>query len=213
MFKVCTKCKESKPATVEYFQYSSDTKDGLTCACKQCRNAASRESYQRNKEKILKRTIEYQKNHPLVREKARAKWKAVHREEYLEQTKARSRRWRETNRDKDREASREWRLNNPDAYRIIQNRAKARRVGSVGEFTETQWQQLKDAFGYRCPRCGRSEPDITLSIDHIIPLARGGCNDISNIQPLCRACNAAKGARVIIDYRYVIASVVSQLSE
>ncbi|MBK7922175.1 MAG: HNH endonuclease [Gemmatimonadetes bacterium] len=30
-------------------------------------------------------------------------------------------------------------------------------------------------------------------IDHLVPLARGGCNDIVNLQQLCSQCNLAKG--------------------
>jgi 5-methylcytosine-specific restriction endonuclease McrA len=32
-------------------------------------------------------------------------------------------------------------------------------------------------------------------IDHIVPRARGGTNDESNLRVLCCSCNAAKGAR------------------
>ena len=43
-----------------------------------------------------------------------------------------------------------------------------------------------------CPCCG-STSDLT--IDHIIPLARGGTHAIGNLQILCRKCNSRKGAR------------------
>jgi len=45
--------------------------------------------------------------------------------------------------------------------------------------------------GYRCTYCGSDE---SLEIDHIVPIARRGTNDISNLQALCRPCNRRKGA-------------------
>jgi 5-methylcytosine-specific restriction enzyme A len=42
---------------------------------------------------------------------------------------------------------------------------------------------------HQCQSCGRSSK---LTIDHIIPLAKGGSNDISNLQTLCTSCNSQK---------------------
>ena len=46
--------------------------------------------------------------------------------------------------------------------------------------------------GFRCVHCSSSDD---LAIDHIIALARGGTNDLENLQLLCRSCNSRKGAR------------------
>lgn len=43
-----------------------------------------------------------------------------------------------------------------------------------------------------CAVCG-SKDDLT--VDHIIPRARGGTNESGNLQVLCRFCNSKKGAR------------------
>ncbi len=45
---------------------------------------------------------------------------------------------------------------------------------------------------YQCQSCGKTKLETKLTIDHIIPLARGGQNDISNLQSLCRPCNQQK---------------------
>lgn len=45
---------------------------------------------------------------------------------------------------------------------------------------------------YQCRSCGKREPEIKLEIDHIIPIAHSGSNDISNLQSLCRHCNQQK---------------------
>ncbi|HBE18501.1 MAG TPA: HNH endonuclease [Cyanobacteria bacterium UBA11149] len=44
----------------------------------------------------------------------------------------------------------------------------------------------------RCQSCGKTKLETALHIDHIIPLALGGQNDISNLQTLCRRCNLKK---------------------
>ncbi len=49
-----------------------------------------------------------------------------------------------------------------------------------------------DRDHYQCQSCGKKQQETTLNIDHIIPLAKGGSNDISNLQTLCQACNQQK---------------------
>jgi 5-methylcytosine-specific restriction endonuclease McrA len=45
---------------------------------------------------------------------------------------------------------------------------------------------------HQCQSCGKTHQNSQLQIDHIIPLATGGSNDISNLQTLCSQCNQKK---------------------
>lgn len=45
---------------------------------------------------------------------------------------------------------------------------------------------------HQCQSCGKTNLETDLTIDHIIPLACGGQNDLSNLQTLCRSCNQNK---------------------
>lgn len=45
---------------------------------------------------------------------------------------------------------------------------------------------------YQCKSCGKTNLETNLNIDHIVALARGGQNDISNLQTLCDTCNQQK---------------------
>ena len=47
---------------------------------------------------------------------------------------------------------------------------------------------------YRCCKCGGLFPKSQIDIDHIIPLRKGGTNDLWNLQPMCKTCNRSKGA-------------------
>jgi hypothetical protein len=57
-----------------------------------------------------------------------------------------------------------------------------------------RWKVLKKD-SYTCVKCGQSPAknnDVELEIDHILPVAKGGTNDIENLQALCRKCNQGK---------------------
>jgi ATP adenylyltransferase len=68
-----------------------------------------------------------------------------------------------------------------------------------------RYEVLKRAK-YRCELCGAHEEQAALHIDHIVPRARGGSDDISNFQSLCVTCNTNKRDRDDTDFRSVAAS-------
>lgn len=46
--------------------------------------------------------------------------------------------------------------------------------------------------GFQCTYCGKSPPEVTLEIDHIEPVSKGGTNDINNLVSACFDCNRGK---------------------
>lgn len=84
------------------------------------------------------------------------------------------------------------------AYKTVYSeRRRARKKLALGKFTHGEWETLKKQYAHTCPCCKRPEPVIILTIDHIIPISKGGSNFIENIQPLCRSCNSKKHNKVI----------------
>ena len=55
----------------------------------------------------------------------------------------------------------------------------------------------RDSF--KCQYCGRSAPDVVLEVDHIIPVSKGGDNDISNLITSCFDCNRGKRDKKLTD--------------
>ena len=54
-------------------------------------------------------------------------------------------------------------------------------------------QQIWHRDGYQCMFCGKKIPQVQLTVDHFVPLEKGGANDPSNYLSCCRACNKHKG--------------------
>jgi hypothetical protein len=48
--------------------------------------------------------------------------------------------------------------------------------------------------GYKCLKCGSTK---NLSLDHIIPMIKGGLTVIENLQTLCTKCNSSKHTKTI----------------
>jgi hypothetical protein len=51
--------------------------------------------------------------------------------------------------------------------------------------------------GFACSYCGARPPGVVLTIDHVVPVSKGGTNDESNLVAACWECNAGKSARVL----------------
>lgn len=57
--------------------------------------------------------------------------------------------------------------------------------------------------GKRCAHCGKPmEIDGEFTLEHVIPLAKGGTNTKDNLVALCETCNKAKGDNVVDPYTY-----------
>lgn len=81
----------------------------------------------------------------------------------------------------------EWIDIRKDPVHVARERLKARAL------RQTTWWRQQIQRGV-CHYCGRLVGAEQLTMDHLVPVARGGRTTKGNIVPACHACNATKRA-------------------
>lgn len=84
-------------------------------------------------------------------------------------------------------------LDGIDEAQIKRERAKARQL------RKTRWWQQKTATG-TCYYCGQRVAHRDLTMDHLVPLTRGGRSTKDNLVPCCKDCNNKKKSLLPIEW-------------
>lgn len=184
-----------------YFDHSS-------CYCFHC--FSSRKKANQKHKKLNRKAPLPRKTQTIEERKQKSK---AYRERNKEKISKNSTKWRLANPERYLNNQRNWRKQNPgksvayvQAYNkrhpemVTKSSRKRREIfkGIEGTFTLEEWTSICDRHENKCLWCGKSS--IKLTIDHVIPISKGGSNYASNLQPLCARCNAKKNNR-ILDFR------------
>lgn len=87
-----------------------------------------------------------------------------------------------------------------DEDRIRAEKAKARTLRN------TQWWKNKRASGL-CNYCRERFPARELTMDHVVPIVRGGRSIKSNLVPCCKPCNDKKKYLLPIEWQSYLDSL------
>lgn len=209
--KYCNQCGQVKCHRA--FSKDAKGKFGLSAWCKVCVksyqqanidriNERRREYKAEYREHFNEYDREYHRKNPEPKRARDRKYRQEHQEEIKIKKSISNKRRRSTEEYKKRsvEYNRQYRQLHPEQNAQNFNNRRARILQAGGSFTSKEWQNLCAYYNHMCLCCGRREPEIKLTADHVIPLSKGGTNFIDNIQPLCQSCNSSKRSS-IIDYR------------
>jgi 5-methylcytosine-specific restriction endonuclease McrA len=86
---------------------------------------------------------------------------------------------------------------------IRREKARAR------ELRQSAWWKRRLRQG-RCGYCGQPTPPAALTMDHRVPLVRGGRSTRGNLVPACKACNSAKKYLLPIEWEAHLARLAGQ---
>lgn len=212
--RVCSTCKLEK--NIDKFGIDR-RRNQIKCRCKKCCSDASAIWNRKHPENNRKAHERYTIHHPDLENKRMRIWRKEHPDKnnlalekariykrtHRKQINANNKRWVQNNPEKVKRTRENWKTNHPGKYtekakQDWQKRRAAKLNAPGSGVLPEEWNRIVTKFNGKC--IGPGPHGGTLSMDHIVPLSRGGADTANNIQPLCRVCNSRKGTRTI-DYR------------
>lgn len=123
-----------------------------------------------------------------------------------------------------RQRQKEYQKNNPEVYSKYRENNKARvqahgctnnvakgfpEVYGLSSLTLDSLQNwIEHQQGKLCPYCGQEAN----SVDHVVPLSRGGVHELSNLEYTCNDCNLVKRAKTREEFVKWIKAVYGYIS-
>lgn len=183
--KTCNICGQTKELSEFYKTRSTSTTYRSTC--RDCTNTANKEWQRNNRNRYNEIQARWRARHP---EQALKKGKAW-RTDNPERMREFGRKWARANREKVRAKTQRWAQANRARIHLYAQERRAREAGAAGSTTPEQLQARIDYYGGCCWICRVPYQ----AIDHVISLKNGGTNWPSNLRPICKTCNSAKGSK------------------
>jgi len=206
--KTCAICHIKKE--ISEFPFRKDTQKYRN-NCKICQCEQANQRYRANKEYIAEQKKQYyQDNKEHLAEYKKQYYKA-NKEANKEQRSEYAKRWYKVNKEQRKqynEVNKEQRKERAKQYYRTpvgkaaskagrQNR-RARKLNNGGKHIAKDILALFELQSGVCPYCKirlHKSGNNKYHVDHILPLSKGGSNDISNLQLLCPKCNLSKSAK------------------
>lgn len=220
----CVKCH--RLLSPESFNKHQKEKTGLRGWCKECLRADRQRRWADPdiRKKMDAKNREYQVEHAdEIKKKRKEKYHTDHeyreqfllkcredkRQKYADPVKRKQRNAREREKWHDPEIGARWKERlkkyhqTVDGQMMLYRRRQTRenRIRNTeNTLTKEQWDKILKLQDNRCIHCKkRFSAKLKPTIDHIIPLSRGGGLTMENVQALCKRCNSRKNDKMPYD--------------
>lgn len=222
MMKKCSRCQETKDSSE--FGKRASSKDGLDSRCLKCISECSRESADKNRNKNIDRNLVTDKLCPTCRirkevdcfgmnpsskdglrneckdcRNIKARYKYESDLEFRENESIRAAKNYLEDREYILNRTKQWSKENPDK-KIEQRHRRIARLHGQNEFDLPKdfIKMLRDIQNNRCAYCSIKSDKLT--VEHVLPLSRGGKHHINNIVLACATCNYSKHIKTLEEW-------------
>lgn len=95
-----------------------------------------------------------------------------------------------------------WQHANPERFTRRMAEARSRRRALIANaptkrITDRDLRRMKQRQRDRCAYCHEVKP---LTLEHVVPLVRGGSHALGNLCWVCRSCNCSKGRKLLVEW-------------
>lgn len=100
----------------------------------------------------------------------------------------------------------------PDEFYYVDPQVLAREKAKARELRDSAWWKRKRSSG-TCHYCGGRFAPGELTMDHLIPIVRGGLSVKSNLVPACKECNNQKKYLLPTEWQEYLSRLVREASQ
>lgn len=154
----------------------------------------NKEYYLANKPEILKKQKVYTDAHKERLTLYKKNYHFINKERLIKKAVE----WGRNNKEKRKIIKKKWRDNNREKTNFLTKQYIYRKKGAGGYATFKQVHELYEKYLGLCVYCGLNK---ATSIDHVIPISRGGNNNIENLLPACVSCNSKKRDKLLSEWK------------
>jgi 5-methylcytosine-specific restriction endonuclease McrA len=171
----------------------------------------SKARYTANRDKILADSAARYAAHPEIaaaRQKAHpercranyARYVLANPEEVHLGACRRSAKWRKTHPETVRIGRTRWNRQHPEKVQLMHAKRRLLKYDNTPldeMLTSTEWLAILAEANGHCAYCGK---EAKLTLDHVIPLSKGGKHNANNVVPACAHCNGSKGNKTLEEW-------------
>lgn len=95
---------------------------------------------------------------------------------------------------------------------MVERMSRTRRLRQLRPLSRSKREAIFERDGYKCHYCPCDDP-VMMTVDHVVPMSKGGTHDPVNLVCACTACNGDKADMTVEEWQAKKAAALPTPSE